>query len=95
MPSCSTVRFRELRVRRDHAQQGDRPTRRCQRTPGSRNDHAAILLAIHSGTNSADAINEFYGEPFSGEHRKALDHLRQWDLDVFPTLLNGYVISLT
>ena len=43
------------------------------------NDHAAILLAIHSGINSADAINEFYGEPFSGEHRKAPDHLRLWD----------------
>ena len=43
------------------------------------NDHAALLLAIHSGINSADAINEFYGEPFSGEHRKAPDHLRRWD----------------
>lgn len=43
------------------------------------NDHAAILLAIHSGINGADAINEFYGEPFSGEHRKAPDHLRRWD----------------
>jgi len=43
------------------------------------NDHAALLLAIHSGINSADAINEFYGEPFVGEHRKAPDHLRQWD----------------
>lgn len=43
------------------------------------NHHAALLLAIHSGINSADAINEFYGEPFSGEHRKASDHLRRWD----------------
>ncbi|MDK1039747.1 MAG: hypothetical protein QGD91_12725 [Actinomycetota bacterium] len=43
------------------------------------NDHAALLLAIHSGINSADAINEFYGERFSGEHRKAPDHLRRWD----------------
>ena len=43
------------------------------------NDHTALLLAIHSGINSADAINEFYGEPFSGEHRKAPDHLRRWD----------------
>ena len=43
------------------------------------NDHAALLLAIHSGINSADAINEFYGEPFSGAHRKAPDHLRRWD----------------
>jgi len=44
-----------------------------------RNDHAALFLAIHSGTNSADAINEFYGEPFTGDHRKAPDHLRRWD----------------
>ncbi len=43
------------------------------------NDHAALLLSIHSGINSADAVNEFYGEPFSGEHRKAADHLRRWD----------------
>ena len=43
------------------------------------NDHAALLLAIHSGINSADAINEFNGEPFSGDHRKAPDHLRRWD----------------
>ena len=51
----------------------------AQALHGDGNDHAAILLAIHSGINSADAINEFYGEPFSGEHRKAPDHLRQWD----------------
>ncbi len=44
-----------------------------------RNDHAALLLAIHSGIDSADAINEFYGEPFTGDHRKAPDHLRRWD----------------
>jgi hypothetical protein len=62
---------------------------------GAGNDHAAILLAIHTGINGADAINAFYGEPFSGEHRKALDHLSQWDPDVLPTLLDGYVISLT
>ena len=62
---------------------------------GAGKDHAAILLAIRSGTNSADAINEFYGEPFSGEHRNALDHFRHWDPDLFPTLLDGYVISLT
>ena len=49
----------------------------AQALHGDGNDHAAILLAIHSGINSADAINEFYGEPFSGEHRKAPDHLRQ------------------
>ena len=51
----------------------------AQALHGDGNDHAAILLAIHSGINSADAINEFYGEPFSGEHRKAPDRLRQWD----------------
>lgn len=43
------------------------------------NDHAALLLAIHSGINSADAVNEFYGEAFSGEHRRAPEHLRRWD----------------
>jgi hypothetical protein len=46
-------------------------------------------------TQASTAINAFYGEPFSGEHRKALDHLSQWDPDVLPTLLDGYVISLT
>ena len=45
------------------------------------NDHAALLLAIHAGTNSADAVNEFYGEAFSGEHRRAPEHLRRWDPD--------------
>ena len=44
------------------------------------NDHAALLLAIHSGINSADAISEFFGDPFSGEHRKAPEHLRRLDL---------------
>ena len=43
------------------------------------NDHAALLLAIHSGINSADAINAYHGEPFAGDHRKAPDHLRRWD----------------
>jgi hypothetical protein len=43
------------------------------------NDHAALLLAIHSGINSADAINEFHGEPFSGDHRRAPEHLRKLD----------------
>jgi len=32
----------------------------AQALHGDGNDHAAILLAIHSGINSADAINEFY-----------------------------------
>lgn len=43
------------------------------------NNHAALLLAIHSGINSADAISEFHGDPFSGEHRKAPEHLRSLD----------------
>jgi len=43
------------------------------------NDHAALLLAIHSGINSADAISEFHGDPFSGEHRMAPEHLRRLD----------------
>ena len=46
---------------------------------GSGNHHAALLLAIHSGINSADAICEFYEDPFSGEHRKAPEHLRRLD----------------
>jgi hypothetical protein len=49
----------------------------AQALHGDGNDHAAILLAIHSGINSVDAINECYSEPVSGEHRKAPDRLRQ------------------
>ena len=79
MPSCCRNRFRDDPFCRDNARQGDRPARRAITLHADGNHHAALLLAIHSGINSADAINEFYGEAFSGEHRRAPDHLRRWD----------------
>jgi len=44
-------------------------------------DHAALICAIHSGINSADAIGIHEGDPYRGmEHRAAADHLRQLDI---------------
>lgn len=44
-------------------------------------DHAALICAIHSGINSADAIGMYEGDPYEGmEHRAAADHLRNLDI---------------
>ncbi len=47
---------------------------------GAHHDHAALICAIHSGINSADAIGLYEDDPYrSTEHRAAADHLRQLD----------------
>lgn len=46
----------------------------------SHHDHAALICAIHSGINSADAIGQVEADPFRGtEHKAAADHLRKLD----------------
>ncbi len=48
---------------------------------GATHDHAALICAIHSGINSADAIGLYEDDPYRGtEHRAAADHLRQLDV---------------